>query len=366
MTFSPKFSISPKLTNLLTEIAVCREKILSLKVLPQREIGLIKSARLRMIHSSTAIEGNLLDLKDVEAVLAGKKPATAQCDDITEVQNYEKVLKFIDTLDNRKKIDWEKTVLKIHRLTTDKLLPKKDSGHYRRSPVYIIQRPLNKIIYTAPDCKKVSGLMNDLYVWLEGEATKNLSPVITAAIIHHQFVTIHPFIDGNGRTARAWATLVLYHKGFDIKKLFALEDYYNLDRGNYYEAIRRVRQEKDLTAWLEYFSQGFLKELQQVFEKMELFSLETKTKQGPVYLSQRQREILEFAAINSKIFRSDVVDIASVSPKTAYRELEFLNQKGLIKRKGRGSASHYVLRRNYNLWLIILFSVTRLLTDKMT
>lgn len=343
MTFNPAFSITSKLANLLTEIAVCRQKILALKVLPQREIGLIKSARLRMIHSSTAIEGNLLDLREVEAVLAGKNPAVAEHDDITEVQNYEQVLRFIDGLNNQKKINWGKTVLKIHQLTTDKLLPKKDSGHYRTGPVYIIQRPLNKIIYTAPDYKKVPGLMSDLYFWLETEAAKKLSPVIAAAITHHQFVTVHPFIDGNGRTARAWATLVLYYRGWDIKKLFALEDYYNLDRGSYYEAIRRVRREKDLTSWLEYFAQGFLKELEQVLEKMELFSLETKTKREPVYLSKRQREILEFIAINHKIFRSDVVDIASVSPKTAYRELEWLTQKGLVKRKGRGPSSHYVL-----------------------
>ena len=343
MAFKPVFSITPKLTNLLSEIAVCRHKILALKVLPQREIGLIKSARLRMIHSSTAIEGNLLDLKEVEAVLAGKKPAEAEHDDILEVINYEKVLKFIDGMDKKSRIDWEKTVLKIHQLTTAKLLPKKDSGHYRQGPVYIIQRPLNKIIYTAPDFKKVPRLMTDLYSWLESEASQNLSPVIVAAITHHQFVTIHPFIDGNGRTARSWATLVLYYRGFDVKKLFALEDYYNLDRGGYYEAIRRVRQEKNFTSWLEYFAQGFLQELQQVLEKMELFSLETKTKQAPIYLSRRQRDILEFMAINHKIFRSDVVDIASVSPKTAYRELEWLNQKGLIKRKGRGPGSHYVL-----------------------
>lgn len=344
MAFNPHFSITPKLANFLTEIAVCRQKILSLKVLPQREIGLIKNARLRMIHSSTAIEGNLLNLREVEAVLAGKKPAEAQRDDIIEVINYEKVLRFIDTLDKKQKIDWEKTVLNIHRLTTDKLLVKKDSGHYRQGPVYIIQRPLNQIIYTAPSFKKVPQLMKDLIVWLENAAVKNLSPVITAAVIHHQFVSIHPFIDGNGRTARAWATLVLYHRGFDIKKLFALEDYYNLDRENYYEAIRRVRQEKDFTSWLEYFAEGFLKELEQVLEKMELFSLETKTKQEPVYLTKRQREILEFVAINGKIFRSDVVDIANVSPKTAYRELEFLNQKGFIKRKGKGPQSHYVFK----------------------
>lgn len=345
MTFSPQFTITPQLSNLLTEITVYRQKILALKVLPQREIGLKISARLRMIHSSTAIEGNQLGLREVEAVLAGNAVTNVERDDIVEVQNYEKVLSFIDTLDKKKTINWEKKVLKIHRLTTDKLLAKKDSGRYRKNPVYIIQRPLNKIIYTAPDYNQVPKLMKDLYLWLETEETKKLSPVIVAAIVHHQFVTIHPFIDGNGRTVRAWATLVLYHRSWDIKKLFALEDYYNLDRGAYYEAIRLVRKAKNLTSWLEYFTQGFLKELEQVLEKMELFSLETKTSREPIYLSKRQREILEFAAINGRIFRSDVVDITTVSPKTAYRELEFLNQKGLIKRKGRGPSSHYVLAR---------------------
>src|SRR3989339_394084 len=105
MAFKPNFSITSKLANLLTEIAVCRQKILALKVLPQREISLIKSARLRMIHSSTAIEGNLLDLREVEAVLAGKKPAEAERDDITEVQNYEQVLRFIDSLDEKLRVD---------------------------------------------------------------------------------------------------------------------------------------------------------------------------------------------------------------------------------------------------------------------
>src|SRR3990167_389138 len=113
-----------------------------------------------MIHSSTAIEGNLLGLKEVEAVLAGKAVTGADHEDIIEVQNYEQMLRFIDSLDKKLRVDWGKTVLKIHQLTTNRLLPKKDSGHYRTGPVYIIQRPLNKIIYTAPDYKKVPGLID--------------------------------------------------------------------------------------------------------------------------------------------------------------------------------------------------------------
>ena len=131
--------------------------------------------------------------------------------------------------------------------------------------------------------------------------------------------------------------------GFDIKKMFALDDYYNRDRQAYYKAIRQARKERNLTSWLEYFSRGLLLELQQVLEKVEHFNRELKTSKEPVYLSKRQREILDFAAMNGKIFRSDAVDIIAVSSKTAYRELEFLRLSGLLKRKGKGPSTHYML-----------------------
>lgn len=344
MFFKPKFTISPKLSNLLTQIALCRERILFLRILPEREVRLRRSARLRMIHSSTAIEGNPLGLRDVEEVLAGKIVTGISERDRLEVVNYEKVMKFIDQAAEKEKLtSWEKAILKIHRLTTSEILPNQQSGHYRKGPVFIVQRPTNKILYRPPKALKVPRLMRDFCSWLNNEKIKEVSPVIISGISHHQLVTIHPFTDGNGRTARALATLILYQKGYDIKKMFALEDFYNLERPAYYQAISKARKDKDLTSWLEYFSQGLLAELQQVLQKAEHFTFETKTQKEQIYLSKRQREILDFIAINAKIFRSEVVDICSVSPKTAYRELDFLREKGLIKRKGKGPSSHYVL-----------------------
>lgn len=344
MAYKPAFSILPKLLNFLNDISVTREKILALKILPQRETKLRKNARLRMIHSSTAIEGNLLGLRDIEAVLGGQVMTNIRDRDRVEVVNYEKVMKAIDGMtETNNDGDWEKDILKIHRLTTTGLLPSGKSGHYRTGPVFVIQRLTGKVMYKGPAALRVSKLMKDLCSWLENEQTMELSPVITAAIAHHQFVTIHPFADGNGRTARALATLVLYRRGFDIKKMFALDDYYNRDRQAYYRAIRQARIDKNLTSWLEYFSRGLLLELQQVLEKVEHFNRELKTSKEPVYLSKRQREILDFAAMNGKMFRSDAVDIITVSPKTAYRELEFLRQSGLLKRKGKGPNTHYML-----------------------
>ncbi len=333
------------LSELLTEIAVLRERIVSAKVLPKREIFLTRRARARMIHSSTAIEGNPLDLKDVEAVMAGKMVVGTMKKDILEVVNYQKVLDYIDKIENKKKVNWEESILQIHKLTTEEILDSSVSGKYRKGPVYIIRRPSNKVIYTAPKAKVANKMMEDFSGWLKKSEVANISPVIMAAIGHHQLVTIHPFIDGNGRTARALATLILYRREYDIKKMFALEDFYNLDRQRYYREIEKARKDKDLTSWLEYFAQGFLFELEQVWEQVEDFRVEVKIGKEAVYLSKRQRRILDFIVVNGKIYRSDVVDISSVSGKTAYRELEWLRKERFIKRKGRGPATYYILEK---------------------
>ena len=129
-----------------------------------------------------------------------------------------------------------------------------------------------------------------------------------------------------------------------ILKLFALEDYYNLDRGVITKAIRRVRQER-FNLMVGIFSPRVFKRIAAgIGKKWSYFPLKPKNRTSAGLFKPPPAGYLEFMAINRKIFRSDVVDIASVSPgKLAYRELEFLNQKGLIKRKGKGSTSHYVL-----------------------
>lgn len=343
--FEPKYRISEVLSELLTEIAVLRERIVSAKVLPKREIFLTRRARARMIHSSTAIEGNPLDLRDVEAVIARKIVTGTNKKDILEVINYQKVLDYIDKIEDKKKINWEDSILQIHKLTTDEILESKVSGKYRKGPVYIIQRPSNKVIYTAPKSEIAIKMMEEFSSWLKKEEVTSVSPVIMAAIGHHQLVTVHPFVDGNGRTARALATLILYRKDYDIKKMFALEDFYNLDRQRYYREIEKARKEKDLTSWLEYFAKGFLLELEQVWEQVEDFTVEIKVSKEAIYLSKRQRRVLDFMVVNGKIYRSDVVDISGVSEKTAYRELEWLRKEGFIKRKGRGPATYYILEK---------------------
>ena len=111
------------------------------------------------------------------------------------------------------------------------------------------------IIYTPPPPSQVPHLMTEFVEWLNTES--EISPVLIAGISQYQFVHIHPFLDGNGRTARVLCSLILYLNGYDFKRLFSISEYYDRDRPKYYDTIQSVREnDMDMTTWLEYFSKG--------------------------------------------------------------------------------------------------------------
>ena len=87
--------------------------------------------------------------------------------------------------------------------------------------------------------------------------TENINPIIVSGLTHYELFRIHPFINGNGRTARIIAMTVLYKRGYDLKSFLTLDDYYNMGISNYYEALKTVNPDLlDDTLWLEYFTNG--------------------------------------------------------------------------------------------------------------
>jgi Fic family protein len=220
---------------MLTAIAEVRGVIARAKLLPGQEIRLRRQALIRMTHSSTGIEGNLLNVRQVEALYARQK-IDAPARDIFEVENYLGTLRYIGQVVEQKKPITEKVILRIHRLVTDRILPGEQSGRYRTSPVYVVRRRRGlprEVVYTAPEAKRVPQLVAGLVEWLRKSEKDKIHPIVAAGIAHQELAAIHPFSDGNGRTARALATLILYERGYDFRRLFALEDYYNKDRPRY-------------------------------------------------------------------------------------------------------------------------------------
>jgi Fic family protein len=188
--------------------------------------------------------------------------------------------------------------------------------------------------------------MKGFVAWLNDKTTKELSPVLTSGIAHYELVRIHPFIDGNGRTARALATLILYLRGFDTKRFFALDDYYNEDRSRYYAALQTVDPETiNLTQWLEYYTEGVAVSMGKVKQAILDLSLDRRLKEqkGQIYLNDRQMKVLKYLQTNAKITINDIQKMFHISRDTANRDLKPLLENELIKRRGKGRATYYEL-----------------------
>ncbi|MBI5414200.1 Fic family protein [Candidatus Peregrinibacteria bacterium] len=345
--FFPKFHITSSILNNLSRIDVLREKILTCPIHPKEEYKLKREAILSMVHNSTAIEGNMLNEREVQKVLEGKK-INANSRDIYEVQNYKKSLAFI-SLRKSSEIT-ERDILKIHKLTTANVLPKEKCGIYRKEPVYVVRRtPLTQeVLYIAPDHSKVPRLVRDLCEWINTSRKEKLSPVLIAGIAHAEMAAIHPFSDGNGRTARLLATLILYTEKYDFRKLFALENYYNSERQKYYKAIHlgknyAERSKGSMTPWLEYFVKGFLSEMEVVLDKIRPFLYFKKAPKERVILSKKEIQILDFLNEMGNITSSDVQDILTVTKRTAQRFLKKLIEKKLVAKRGSKKNAMYVL-----------------------
>ncbi|MFA5349293.1 MAG: hypothetical protein WC309_02900, partial [Candidatus Paceibacterota bacterium] len=136
--FNPSYKITSKILSMLTFIAESKAVIERAKILPQNEIKLRRQALIRMTHSSTEIEGNMLNLKQVEDVIGNKK-IDAPERDIYEVQNYFKAIKYIEQIVKKKQKINEKILLKIHQIVTDKTLPKEQSGYYRKGRIFVVR-----------------------------------------------------------------------------------------------------------------------------------------------------------------------------------------------------------------------------------
>ena len=344
--FKPKFNYTHKIVNNLVEITSAREQILNAYLVPKWEVSLRREALIKATHASTAIEGNPLTLEEVSRLAQGRK-VTATRKTKLEVLNYLHVLENIEKYQKDKKIT-EIHILKLHRDITKGTLDNPEwEGKYREVQVYVGNKITGEIIFTPPSPKEVPILMEEFLMWLNSEESPKLHPVIIAGISHYEFVRIHPFVDGNGRCARALATLILYIHEFDIKRFFALDDYYDSDRIAYYSALKSVNQKTlDLTQWPEYFLEGVRVSILRVKEKVLQLSLERQKQRekGQIALTERQMKIIELIQKNGQISSGDIQKTFKISRQAAYKEIKKLIELDIIERRGSGKAIYYVLK----------------------
>lgn len=266
MSYLPKFQLTEHIRTNLHEIERLNDRLQSSRVLPEVEADIHERATVESVHSSTAIEGNPLNSAEVKEVINSEAPLDKHAYAQIEVLNYKKAL---DHITERRYGQTEITmddVLKMHRIISKDLLPDEKSGKLRTGDVFVVNQR-REILYTAAKPTELEREINGLLLWLRGNQFM-IHPVIMAAVLHLHFVDIHPFADGNGRTARALTSLYLALSGYDCNGSLELDSYYATGRPAYYAILRQVNgasyetaKSADITPWLEYFTEGFVSSL---------------------------------------------------------------------------------------------------------
>lgn len=351
--FTPKYTITHTILKHIGTIEAAREVIMHAPLVPLYEKKFRQEALLRTVHHGTHVEGNPLNIQEVKEVLSGEW-VRARNRDIQEIINYRSAIACIDAFPQDAQINLG-TVLNIHRLTTANVLPKSQCGSLRGASVLVRNSWTGQTTYTPPPAREVRTQLEDFLRWLHGVESKSVHPVLKAGITHYSIVRIHPFTDGNGRTARAVATLSLFKDGYDIKKFFSLEEYFDRDAPRYYQALQSAsiqlvvsESERDVTDWLEYFTEGVAQELSHIKERVQRLSQDVRMRKrvgGQIGLSDRQMKLVEFIEDHGSISNTDWRKLFPiVSDDTILRDLKDLIKKQVVRKRGRTKAAVYLLR----------------------
>lgn len=334
MSYTPVYTITPLLLSRVEEVAALRERILAAAVQVPWIPALQKDTRIRNAHSSTAIEGNPLTLEQVRAIEEGREiPATAQRAR-REVANYFAGLRFVEKNAQRKVITHAE-VLKLHRIMAAEVMDQGTAGQYRTIRVRVGG-------YVAPAPEQVRPMMSDLLEWWNKDAAKT-SPILSSAIVHHRFETIHPFADGNGRAGRMLSLWELYRRGFDSHHIFSIDEFYWEDRPRYYAALENVRQEEgDLTSWLEYSAEGLRGTLERVWSRIQ--KLTARSGKTKLVLRPKQEQLLHLLREHKALAPREIWDAIAVSKQGALDLLRPLIKAGLVRRLGTKKSGRYVLK----------------------
>lgn len=322
--FNPQFSISVKMANALARIEVAKAKVKDLPVNPRVIASLRMTAKLLTAHYSTQIEGNQLTPNEVKDVITLEGHFPGREREEKEVKGYYTALNYLEKHVAAQKPLTEKVIQTLHALVMSGGKEKVKPTPYRDGQNVVTDGISRQIIYMPPEAKDVSGLMKNLVLWIKEKVS--LPAPIVAAIAHYQFATIHPYYDGNGRTARLLTTLILHMNSYDLNGLYLLEEYYAKNLLQYYKAISvgpshnyyMGRAESDITKWIEYFLEGIANAFEKVFEQMK----KSKDKGGKNYdkilrsLDPKQRKVLPLFYEYDEVTSSQIGGIFGFKSRT--------------------------------------------------
>lgn len=331
MPFAPKFRITPKLASALMQIEAANQAVRDLPVTPSMLASLRETARIFSTHYSTLIEGNRLTQQQVSKVIGQQAHFPGRARDEKEVLGYYAALEQVEHIAAARSPVSESHIQTLRALVMGGGRRKVKPAPYRDGQNVIRDSRTRGIVYMPPEAKDVPLLMRELLAWLRVSQADGLPCPLRAAIAHYQFATIHPYYDGNGRTARLLTTLVLHLGGYDLKGLYSLEEYYAQNLGAYYHALAigpshnyyQGRAQADISGWVEYFCAGMAESFDKV-RKRASEAAGTGAKDHSAMLRQldpRQRRVLPLFRDSASITSADVAALLGISQRAARNHL---------------------------------------------
>jgi len=321
-------------------------------IVEKRENRYLKELRriatIESIGSSTRIEGATLTDRDVQQLLKNVAITKFQSRDEQEVVGYYEVLELI--FDNFRDIKLSESYIKqLHQLLLKH--SEKDQRHrggYKNLPNKVVATyPTGeqKTIFATTQPAFVDGEMFELMNWTNRQWNeKTIHPLIVLAVFIYEFLSIHPFQDGNGRLSRLLTTLCLLQQGYEFINYISFENHIEKNKKVYYEALmngqrNRNTPEERIDKWMLFF----LESLKILTGELEQKYIVFKQKGG--YMNDRQKMLKEFIIANKTVKAVDLsAAFPDISLNTLKKDLRYLRDEQLVTTVGKGKGTVYIIK----------------------
>lgn len=308
-----------------------------------------RRAWVRTIHGTARIEGNTASDVDVEALLAGEGTTRISEREAREIIGTRDALTLADALSATDVAPDEALIRELHRRVLWNQSPLLTPGEYRRGENRVVD-PDGNPIFTTPASGDVPDLMREFVTWLGTATTRHSAPVV-AGLAHLELVAIHPFNDGNGRTARAIARLILVRHGYAFGGLVSLDAQLDLDRSAYFAAIREALGEDyvpgyDATSFTRYFITSITRSADHVLARLRGLGdlmVEIRRAIADGSLPPGMIDGLAYAWVNRHLRARDYIRLTGRSPQSTTRDLEVAVRHGWLRATGEKRGRYYVL-----------------------
>ena len=317
-----KWNYTDKIVNDLLRISKAKEVVDLLELPISIEEEIKKETIAKRVYYSTKIEGNNLNLDEVKEIIENKKESHER--NALEVRNYYNALMYLNEKSENDNIITEDLIFKVHNLVVGKHLT--FNNEYRNGQNVVEDSISGKIVYLPPEANDVESLVNQMIKEFNSKDTKSVPILIKAGIVAYEFVTIHPFWDGNGRCSRLLATYILKAYNYDLRGFYVVEEFYDKNIDEYYNSLQMGlhhnfyfgRNNADITEWLEYFISTMADTFETVGNKVKDIYRNSKEEISVIdTMDKRERWVANFIVNNEKIKARDIANHFKINLDTA-------------------------------------------------